>query len=71
MENAAESESEDEWNYIKGDDANKENLSPQPEKEVREKFHEIFHSPEKLIYNSKFLRLETYNFNFFVSSAGC
>lgn len=34
VENAAESDSEDEWNYIKGDDANKENISPQPEKEV-------------------------------------
>ncbi|XP_023311982.1 mucin-2 isoform X3 [Anoplophora glabripennis] len=36
VDNAAESESEDEWNYIKGDDANKENISPQPEKEVAE-----------------------------------
>ncbi|CAH1100491.1 unnamed protein product [Psylliodes chrysocephalus] len=25
---------EDEWNYIKGEEANKENISPQPEKEV-------------------------------------
>lgn len=35
IDNAAESESEDEWNYIKGEVAtNKENIPPQPEKEV-------------------------------------
>lgn len=34
VDNAAESESEDEWNYIKGEVANKENIPPQPEKEV-------------------------------------
>ncbi|KAJ8975067.1 hypothetical protein NQ317_017547 [Molorchus minor] len=36
VDNAAESDSEDEWNYIKGDEANKENISPQPVKEVAE-----------------------------------
>ncbi|XP_050503626.1 titin [Diabrotica virgifera virgifera] len=34
VENQADSESEDEWNYFKGDEANKENVSPQQEKEV-------------------------------------
>ncbi|XP_057667078.1 titin-like isoform X1 [Diorhabda carinulata] len=34
VENPADSESEDEWDYIKGEEANKENISPQPGKEV-------------------------------------
>lgn len=34
VDNAADSDSEDEWNYIKGEVANKENIPPQPEKEV-------------------------------------
>nr|XP_023012693.1 titin-like [Leptinotarsa decemlineata] len=33
-ENVADSDSEDEWNYIKGEEANKENISPVPEQKV-------------------------------------
>ncbi|CAH1154033.1 unnamed protein product, partial [Phaedon cochleariae] len=36
LDNAAESDSEDEWNYIKGEEANKENEPLQPEKKVAE-----------------------------------
>lgn len=38
VDNVAESESEDEWNYIKGEVANKENIPPQPEREVGSNF---------------------------------
>ncbi|XP_030764187.1 SH3 domain-containing protein C23A1.17-like isoform X2 [Sitophilus oryzae] len=35
-ENPADSDSEDEWNYIKGDQANKENIAPQPDSVVED-----------------------------------